>query len=509
MALGDWSAKLVEQDGTVVRTLVNANVYSVTDELNGVGSARVGVPKHDPAGATGQVADLLVLDRELQVWRHNGTTNVIVWWGPIVLLDASSDSEEMTLEVPGLGWYFTRRQISDARANRLTNGDFVGNITGWTNTGASTDSYSTTRAVLGAGSLKLVQATAGVDTFDYQQQTFTAGSIGSYFTLAAWVWIDSATFAGPAYESRGLFISGIESGTVRDYRFVEIDDATPKNQWVRLETGIWIEPGATWTLETRLYAPAGEVFWDAVTLTKMESLSYIAQDLGTIVGGIASFIGGSSHGWSDLGWLTSNVTSGVTHSRAWQYADHIDGSSALNELVEMGIDWHFALTSTTKTFTSSYPKGTDRSATVSLSMRNGGSGNLSNYRLTVDGSQTTTRVTVLGEGDGPDREEGYAADASSLGGLVLGEVISAPPQSPISALSTIASKRLAKSKRLVRVLEVTGIPNDSTQHGTLVVGDTVDVSISDGWVAISGDWRIVRKTTDCVTDTVSFVLNEV
>ena len=210
MAAGDYTAKVVEQDGTVVRTLVGCNIYEITEELNGIGSARIGIPKVDPAGASGQAADLLPLDREIQVFRHNGTVDVLIWWGPIVQVAADSGSAEITVDVPGLGWYFTRRQISDARDNRLDNPNFASGTTDWTNVGNSTHAASVLTSALGGTSLELNQAAAGEDTFDYQQQTFTAGSIGTLWTLRAWVYITDADWIGPAYESRGLFISGIQ-----------------------------------------------------------------------------------------------------------------------------------------------------------------------------------------------------------------------------------------------------------------------------------------------------------
>lgn len=501
---GAYTAKIVEQDGTVVVSdLARVQVDPLTWTLDEVGRGSVRIPKN-----TASASSVDLLDKELQVFR-DGT---LIWWGPMISAQPSSDLEEMRVDVPELSWYFSRRQISDARANKVSNGSFDTDLTGWTNVGASTDSASSTRSVIGAKSLKLAQSTAGVDTYDYQQNAFTAGSIGSFFTLAAWVYIDDSTWGGPAYESRGLFVSGIESGTVRDYQVAEIDDATPRNRWVRLETGIWIPPGETWTLEARLYAPDADVWWDAVQLVKMESLSHYATDIGTIAGNIVDFIQNTTHGWDDLGITTSDVTSGVLLDRHYQYADHIDALEALSELEGQGLDWAMVLDDSpvVRQFTTYYPKGTDRSATVTLSMADGaGSGNLSSYRLPVDGSKTSTRVTVLGEGDGPDREEGYAADASSLGGLVLGEVVNAPAGAQINTLTGLANSRLAASKRLVRVLDVTGIPGDSTQISTLVVGDTVAVSISDGWVNVTGDWRIVEKTLDPAIDTASFILNEV
>lgn len=505
----DYTVKVVEQDGTVVvADLARVNCGAIVRTLNEARTFSFSFPK-----GSADAPDVTLLDKEIQVFR-SGDTNPR-FWGPMVSADTDAGSAEVTVQCVDPYWYLMRRQISDARANLVLNGSMESGSppSNWTNSGASTDSSSTTHVVLGTKALKLTQAAAGVDTHNYQQVSVTGTAIGTYLTVAAWVYIDDTAWIGPAFESRGLFVQGSTAGpTLRDFRFVEIDDATPRNRWVRLETGIWIPPNETQTIEVRLYAPGGECWWDAVSMTAMESLSRYASDAGSILGDVIDFAAGSSHGWSDINLATSDATTSLIIDRHVQYADHEEVSSIVQEFEDLGIDWSIEVTPTVRTFTSYWPqKGTDRSATVTFSMRSPSNptGNLSDYRLTVDGAATTTRVTVLGEGDGPDREEGYAADASALGGLVLGEVINARPNAPIDALTTIASERLASSKNLVRILEVTGLPGDATTVTTCVEGDTVAVSLSDGWVSIASDWRIVRKTLDPATDTASFVLNEV
>lgn len=482
----------------------NVNVEPLRWVLNETGRTAIRLPK---SSSVYSAVDLL--DKEVQIFRDG----VLVWWGPMILGDLNSGAEEIHVDVPDLSWYFGRRQISDARANMLSNTSFDTNLTGWTNVGNSTDTADTARSILGGKSLKLVQSTAGEDTFEYQQVAVTGTAIGTLWTVAAWVYIQDSGWAGPAYEARGLFVSRIISSVEVDRSIVEIDDATPRGRWVRLETTIWTPPSSSETLEVRLYAPGATVWWDAVQVVAMESLSHYATDIGTIAGNIVDFIQNTTHGWDDLGITTVDATTGVLLDRHYQYADHIDASQALAELEAMGLDCSMEIDDSplTRAFTTAYPKGTDRSASVTFSMRSAANptGNLSSYRLTKDGGATATRLTVLGEGDGPDREEGYARDTTSLGGLTLGDVVNAPAGAPINTLQTIADQRLSKSKRLVRILEVTGLPGDSTLISTCVVGDTVDVNIVDGGESITGDWRIVAKTLTPSGDLPSFVLNEV
>lgn len=500
--MADYTVKIVEQDGTeVVASLANVNVGPITETLNDTAQASFTFPK-----ASGDAASVDLLDREAQIFR-DGT---ILHWGPMISGVAESGQADVPVAVPDCSWYFSRRQISDARPNAVTNASFENGLTGWTANGVTATQDSTRRA-LGSYALKLVQASAGVDTFAYQQVAVTGTSIGTLYTLAGWVYVQNTGWVGPAYESRGLFVSGIEASVVRITGNAEIDDATPRDRWVRLETTIWVPPNETWTLEVRCYAPGGTVWWDALQLVAMDSLSHYATDMGTIAGNIVDFIQNPAHGWDDLNITTSDAVTGVLLDRHYQYADHTDATAALAEFEPMGLDWWIAITTTTRVFTTAYPRGTDRTGTVSWTMRDPVSnptGTLSWYRLTRDGSQTETRETILGDGDGPDREEGYAADALDLGGLVLGGVHNARSGAPIDALQAEAEDRLADSKGLVQVLEVKGIPGDTTQISTVKVGDTVTVTITDGWTSITDGWRVVSKTIDPALDTASFVLNE-
>lgn len=494
---GSYTVKIVEQNGTVVvADLAEVNVGPLEWVLNDVGRCSVGLPKATPSAAS---VDLL--DKEIQVFR-DGT---LVWWGPMTGGTVSAGVAEMTVDVPELSWYFTRRQISDARPNALSNPSFAGNLTGWTATGP-TATADTTRKILGTHAAKLVQASNGADSYLEQSVSVTGTAVGTLYTLAGWVYLHS-DYDGPAFQSRGLFVSGVQSGTLRAYNTAEIDDATARQQWVRLETTIWVPPSETWTLYVRLYAPKGSTWWDAITLTRMESLSRYATDMGTIAGDIIDTVQASP--WDSLNITTSDAATGVLLDRHYQYADHLDVMQALGEFVDMGLDWKMAVTTTTRVFTTGYPLGTDRTGTVTLSMRSPANptGLLSDYRLTVDGAATSTRVVVLGEGDGPDREEGYAADTGSLGGLLLGEVVQARPGTPIDGLQTAAEERLSQSKQLVEVLEVTGLPGDATLISTVQVGDRVTVSISDGWVSLSGAWRVVAKRLDPAGDLPSLTLN--
>lgn len=512
---GDYLVKIVQQDGTVVvASLANTNVDAMTWTLSDIGTCAIRIPKDTP-----DAASIDLLDKEAQVHRYNGTTWDIVWWGAMVNATASSGSNEVTVALPEPTWYLTRRQIADSRPNYMLNPGFedATALNHWTAVGA-TATRDTTHALLGTKAAKLVEASVAQDAYLYQQVGITATSIGTLWTLVAYVWIDSSAWVGGAwggaYETRGLYISRIISSVEVEHQFIPIDDSTPKDQWVRLEVvqpsgggSIWSPPNSTETLEVRLYAPGGTVWWDGVQLVRMESLSFIDADVSTVFADSVDFVQDPTYDWDDVNIATSGSATGYKVTRAFQFTDHQDFMGLVGELVNQGFEYRLDITTTTRTLAYGMPVGTDRSGSYTFTLRSGGSGNVSSYEFAIDGSKTNTRYVVQGDGDGPDREEGFALDTSSLGGLTLGSVEAV--SAPVGVLQRIAEMKLAATKQLVRILTVKGLPGDSTQIGTLRVGDTVAVSISDGAVSLSGNWRIVQKTLDPKSDTASFVLNEV
>lgn len=504
MTVAEYEVKIVERDGTFVRTIKGANVESVEEELNGHGSATWSFPKYDPPGYAGQAADIRTLDREVQIWR-NGS---IIFWGCIVAGSSGGGQGNVSMTSPGVSWYFTRRNIDKTRHNYLTNPQFESGTTGWSAT-ATTASIVTSRRRLGAQSLRLVQATTGADAFEQQNVSMTAGPIGLLVDVAAWFFIES--WSGPALESRGLFVEGDIAGVVKQVAFDTIDASTPVGSWQRAETTVWIPPNQTWNVNIRLYSPNGTIEWDAAEVVVMESLASdyagVGTDIASLAGEIVDFIQDPANDKSDLHIGTAITLAGVVIQRAWQFTEHTAAMSAIEELVTWGLDWSIEITATTKLFTTHAPrKGTDRSATLTLDYGSGGT--ISDYTYNEDGAQTETKTTYFGDGDGPDREEGVAIDASSLDGLILEGVYQAAPSTPIDTLPVLATDRLTRSKRLVKLPEITTIQREDL-IGTLKTGDVVKVLIDDGWTQIpSLAYRIIRKKLNARDDTLSLTFNE-
>jgi hypothetical protein len=497
-----YEVKVVNQSGTSYGTLDDATVTNVSWELNGPGAAQITLATTDPDAA------LMVPGREVQIYYQGGTDPI--WWGPIVRPQAGL--HETTWQCAGLLWYFEHRFMGRAdRVNQLVNGDFEDGETGWT-FNSVTHSTDTTHIVEGTEALKLIGLVTDGENWAKQIWTHPAGGYptGDFLTVHGSVWIDNASYVDPAIESRGLFVAHHNgAGDQLFYDATVLDDNTTRGDWVECELGILnVLEGDT--VEVRLYAPNGTVWWDLVTLTFMESLSFgyplPAEDVATIVAEIVQYaqdnLAGFTHGKSDLNIGTAGAATGTTRQIAYQFAEHRNILDAILEYVRQGIiDIDIALTATTRTFTTYAPKkGSLYGTTLQLDV------NVADFTYSVDLEQAASSVVLLGPGDGPDRPEGGAIDTSFVGGAFTAEIVEqAPDNTTVGQLDVRAEERLKVAAR-PDILEVTTLPGAGV-IGNLEGGDTVPVVIATGWVSINDTYRVVRIEADLLKDQATFTLN--
>jgi hypothetical protein len=502
-----YEVRVVDVFGTSFGTLTDAKVGEYSHELNAAGSADVTLAANNAGLA------LLQRGREIQIW-EGGTLR---WWGPLV--KRRRGLNETKWECAGTLWYFGRRFMGKAdRTNLLTNGNYEAGEANWTFANGVTHTLDTGIKAEGAQSLKLTGATT--DHLQYAGQTSPAYTqahpLGDYLTASTWVYVPSASYVSGAVDDRGLVaIRRNSAGTPIDLQVATIDDSTEKDMWIPLEVGVpAMKTGDT--LEVRLYPPHGVAYYDLVTLTAMESLSFgwpNGVDLADIVDGIVLYAQdnypGFIHGKSDLNIGTSTPATGVILSRHYQFAEHREILDALLEFVRMGvIDIDIAITPTTRTVNIYAPtKGSLYGTTLTLGTADT-PGNLKDFTDSWDGDAAGSDVVVTGAGDGPDRPEGGASDPGALGGLTLEIVESASDEATVGELDIRAAERLALAANPV-ILEVTTMPGAGI-IGTLQVGDTVPVHIVNGTEPdIDGVYRVVRIIVDPNTDQASLTLNAV
>lgn len=481
--------------GALVADLTHAVPTHSTSELNGWDSGSFTMHTRDP-----QATLVTPLASEVQFYRGSDLT----FWGRPTRVSAGAD--RVRFDCRGIGWeLFERRFIGRAdRTNLLVNPEFEdATLPPWTATN-TTASLDTAQRKLGTKSVKLVQSTALQDAYLGQTlNDYTATGVGSLLTVVAWFRIQNLGWVGEAVNKRGLTISRkhATTGAILYSGVFEIDGETPRDSWQRAEVTVWMPPNAVEDIEVRLYSPGGTIWWDATSLTLMESLSNYATDQTEIARQIAVHLQDPAYGKSDLSIVTSTPASGILRDRHYQHADHHRGADVLGEFPELsdGFDFAVVTTPTTRTFTTFYPRrGTHRSALTITDQ------NVASFDWRLEGEAASSSITVLGEGDGPDREEGAATDSTLFGGLVLEDIVNAPTGSEIDALDTLATEAL-RVRKTSRVLTVT-VP---AAAGWFAVhpGDTLPSNFAWGFVAFTNDWRVITRSLDHQADALTFEMN--
>lgn len=490
-----YEIRVADVDGTNLGTLDEAKIGRVSFELNAPGSASFSLPTTDTDTA------LVVAGRELQIWKDGA----VFWWGPIVR--PRLGLRECSWECAGLLWYFTRRFMGRAdRVNLLVNGDFEAGEASWSFSGV-THALDTGIKVEGTQSLKLTGAAANHGTYASQTYTHTPQwhPLGDAVTVAAWVYVPTVGYLGGAVNDVGLVAIHRDAvGTTIDAVYVEIGDGTEKDVWIPMEV---LVPNVKLneTVEVRVFPPYGVAYYDLVTATLFESLSFWpGADVADIIEGIVLYaqdLGPHfTHGKSDLNIAVSAPATGVTKNVTYMFAEHRNIADALFEYVRQGVvDLDFVYTATTRTLTVYRPKGSHYGTVLELDV------NLADFSWSWDGEQAAGTVVMLGPGDGPDRPEGMAVDATFLAGLTLEAVEQAPDEATVGELDTRAAERLNTARR-PEILEVTTLPGVGI-IGNLETGDTVDVLIQHGQVDIDAVFRVVKIDVDIYTDQAVLTLN--
>ena len=471
------------------------------DELNKPGSWSFTIPTDHSQNTTAIISPHV---NEAELWR-NGSR-----WQTYRIVSEQTDLNVSRFECEGLLSWAADRCIDRGadRENLLTNPDFESGLTGWTTNNESglTATADTTRKKSGTQAAKLVSTAYGKQNYLSQSVSYTSTSLGDVLVLAGWHYTQNSGYLGPAYGNRGLY-GLVPGGGPGDLGIVEIDDASTRDDWVRVETLIYVPPSTTVSIAVRLYSPGGTNWWDALSLTRYESLFYEETDEATIAGHIWEFIQNQLTGWtvpkSDLLIGQTINTTGTLRTRNYLFHEHTPAEAALDELVANGGFDHAVTPARVYT---TYPggQGTDRTSgvgTVTLDKTN------ANFvKRVFDGHQAASDIVTLGAGDGPDREEGGASDTAVFDGQTIQRIITPRGEPEIDALDSIAGEELAGMKNPV-AYEVEVF--DATLVALLGLGDRVLLDYTKGRLNVSGAHRIVKRRLAHNGDTLVCTLNEV
>lgn len=518
-----WSIKITDMSGSVITDLTpGTGIWAEVDKITWTLNAPDECEFHFPKNAF-NAGDLRVLGsnsgpHEVQVYRNGD----IVFWGPITSINGAGADGALKCHAAGPDWYLNRRFVDGVVVNLLDNGDFESDLDDWTTFdagGGLTASISTNTFITGSQSAKLV-STSPDEEFLIQSATIGANAIGTLLTVSAWFLIDSITkpaHSGDMLAPPGLYIEGRKSGVFQGNNAYVIDTATPQGKWTKASTTIWVPPGETWEIDVRLYAPQGTIHWDDAKLVRMDSLfcgthtglTLLPIDISTSIQKLVAHVQNPTVGKSHLNITVDAESVGVKLLKVYQYVDHVQFDQAMREFIERddGIDYFIRLTPTTRTFRSfSGKRGTDRTGEFTLSYVAGADdGDVPDYRFTSDGSACITRQVVLGEDNGPDREQGESAGASAIGGTILQDVRQASQDATVDSLQPFADELISRFSSVPLTIEL-DVLGKSELIGYLHPGDLVAVTITDGYVDVEDDLRIMQITLDAVKNMMTLTL---
>jgi hypothetical protein len=253
------------------------------------------------------------------------------------------------------------------------------------------------------------------------------------------------------------------------------------------------------------------VYWDAVTLTRNEHLSFTNIDQATVLDALIQHAQDPAYGKSDLNIDTYCPATGVQRTRKYEFFNHEIVADCINEFsssaIWRGVDWDIRITPTTRTFTTYFPmKGSRRPAQALILGRN-----IASVSVPTDGEQVANRVVVMSDAGGTNFsvEEAYATDATAYAsGLVLEYAYKGVPGSALNTLQAQAERGVRQYRAPVRIPDLTTFEKIGSQLlGQVSVGDVVPVDVQYGSISLVGEYRIIGLSLDPATNALTFSLN--
>lgn len=432
-----------------------------TWEMNTFGRMTFTLRPNDPDAAAVVKYDEVVLT-------YLGTP---IWWGVVVSKEVTWErggtSAVVTFQCADLLWYFSHRYVGKAsRTNYALDPNFEADpgdplYGAWATVGTITFTRDGTRYKLNGRSAKIVSASANEDWYIYEDIiAFTATGVGDLLTISGWFLVEDAGFIGPAFGNWGMALVAFDGGVPSEEppAVVHINPTatgrTPRGSWQYGRAKMWLPPDAIRDLQVRLYAVGGTIRFGAIQVVRMESLSSVTSatdftgDMAYVMEILVQHAQDPSVGKDDLNIDTDCPDVGVRIERHYQYVDHALILQALQEFPAMGgpdfwIDWTPPASPGgvwTRTFHTAMPRGTARGLTYRLGPRFPWT---KSFRHLDDGDRGISSITLLGYGDGPDREEAGVIDTSGTSGLIVEDVLAAPVSTDIDALQGVADQEFA------------------------------------------------------------------
>jgi hypothetical protein len=499
----------VSRTGVIQENLDFANPTRITKPLNEPWSATVRFPKAQYALSAINVFD------DIQIFRNGH----LLFWGVIWDISLEGKTNECVASCGDYVSIFRRLNLDKPKGNNLTNGSFeTGDTTGWfNNTPGIVTTVTTEHRARGTYSLKLQNSGLWTDRSWQQTLSFPASVDRRNFFISAWFRVTSTvTDLAAAIGHRGLYMEVRDLATNEFIRndYVPLDKTYEPDVWHRTpDLRHTINPGVGRTINVRLYAPSVTIYWDEVAVSRNEPRvnTYAGpganeDDITNIFAQAVNAIQSVANGKTNLHVGNSGALTGIREAQSIPRYEHMPFDQFASDYQERsnGVDTAVMVTPTTKSHRV-FPDpgmGDDLSGSIDLIWGD----TLADYNCTKSGSDAATRVTVQADGDGADREEAEDADTSFANGLTLQDVRPARPESSLTSLDRQATGVLRGLKRPVRKWDL--FVKDKDLIPDIRVGDTVHLTIDDGWMQANLDVRVINWDLDCENDVLMLTAHE-
>jgi len=484
---GDWTAFVTDRDGTVIESLGRVKIGDIDRPLAEKPTVTITVPKSWPA-----IAELKVWEREVQVFRGGD----LRFCGPVQQRSGSSSKGEVLVRCAGVAAYLEKRlyPVVPWRRNWILNPRFDDDLDRWTYGGpvvVDTEHETGSQSALLTGSAFIEQSPNLMFSVDVTAVIDVRVKLSESTPDGAGLWVE---------------VPGVDTGD--GWGAARITSSTPRGEWTTLRVVLFIKGRSAGRMVVVRFSTtdADDGVWvDRASLTVLPpdiirseideidqvdryiSLSELIRatnvDLNIGVDSLAG-INVPFNGWHD------------------RYVDEIIALMTATGDTDVDV----VCTPRTRTVRSWSPRGVTHDP-EDLTLRNTpgvgtdlARGNVASFDWDEDGGQARTAMTTVGD----DGYRGTYQDSDLLGGLLLEDVQTAPPGTPLEDLEALSQRAVAESEGLLK--PITATTCDPALYAIIDLGDVVEVDLVDEGITFTGPHRIINIVEKTGTDNMVLTL---
>lgn len=532
-----WRAVLVDKDGTTLAMFGHgdAALGPIVETLNQTGEASITVSAASVAGRLIE-ATTVKPELEVQIWRGDR----LWFFGPIIDPQPTDNHAwQCTLRDPY--WFVTRSHVgklgnqfggvhpTHPERDYLLNPSFNQGLAGWNvlrtvsfgdypGFGTPTSSMVTiSRDPVFPGFTQCVKFdTPFGDPNDclqlYQDIVVYRNPLrGATLRFSGWWWIKDGDNYAPTTQRFALLMAKLPDEVPLPARYYQPYDWTStvlaedieRGHPVYHECSIEIPPGDPVIVHVAICPPQGVSYFAGCELRGDDGIDYIGWDLAEIAGNLVLYAQDPIFDKGDFNIDQVCPKAGKLTNKTYIFEEHTNIGQAIDGLARDGyFDWGVTVTPTQRTFRTWSPRRGSYKPELRVNVNERGHGNVASIKVHSPWGSASTVVAAQSQTKGGKHEAAHSTGAS----MKLEEVFNADRDAQPNDLPMRAVEHLQVAAYPTTV-EFTTFPGADDPQGFMVnlgLGDTIPIHSQQPGALVTGGFRIVRKETDPVSDTVTF-----